>query len=283
MRSRSRSPPRINSKGKGRATTSRSPTPLPKTPLHHERTGSPEILETPIKSLRSPSLDSDIPYSEPTTSHTVSHGARPKEASPPIFLRLENNSNPVTPPQPHDGSVGTTHSIPLENHQPFNLSVTGPSITPESYDPPTIKDHPARSNPARRHRYRNQRDSIIAYLRSSSTSIPRFPTAIQPARLPSPPSDITGIMVTKIDGLEAVASATEGQGGGAGGYACLAPESPESPERQPAPAVTVNVKNGSPVGKEPGATRAQSSGGASSSSPPIITSQSQSALATGGR
>jgi hypothetical protein len=269
VRSRSRSPPRINSKGKGRATTSRSPSPPP--PLYHERTRSSEILVTPTNLLRSPSLDSDIPYSEPTS---LSHGARPKEASPPIFLRPENNldDNPVTPPHPHDGSAGTAHSIPLpsESRQPINLSVTGPSITPASYDPLTINDHPARSNPARRHRYRNQRDSIIAYLRSSSTSTPRFPNGIQPANLSSPLSVMADVMVTKIDGLEAVANTTEGQGGDEAGYAHL--------ERQPVPA----VNDDSSVRKETGATRAQSSGasrhfclateseGAKSSAPAVI-------------
>ena len=248
VRSRSRSPPRVNSKGKGRVT---SPSPPP--PLRHKRTSSSENLETPTNLLRSPSPDSDIPYSEPTPTHTLSHSARPKEASPPIFLRPENNldNSPVTPPQPHDGSADTTHPIP-ESRQPFNLSVTGPSAIPESCDPLTIKDLPARSNPARRHRYRNQRDSIIAYLRSSSTSIPRFPHTIQPAPLPSPLSGMADVMVTKIDGLEAVASTTEGQGGDEGGYARVAPE------RVPA------VNDDSSVRE---ATRAQSSG--ASRFPPI--------------
>ena len=245
---------------------SRSPSPPHKTdevislPSHHERTRSSENLETPTDLLRTRSFDSDIPYSEPTTSDTLSHGARPEEESPPILLSPENNldNSPVTSPQPHDGSAGTTHSIdnaplPSESRQPFNLSVTGPSITPESYDPPTINDHPTRSNPARRHRYRNQRDSIIAYLRSSSTSMPRFPTSIQPAPLPSPLSGMADVMVAGIDGLEAVVSTTEGQGGSEGGYAGLGSQ---RPERQPGPA----VNDDSSVRKETGATRAQSSG-----------------------
>ena len=257
VRSRSRSPPCIDPKGKGRATSSRSPSPSPKTDevisltSHHERGTS---SETPASLLRSPSLDRDIPYSEPTTFQTPSRDGRPEEASPPS----PGNNNPVIPPQPHDGPAGTTHStesapLPSESRQPFNLSVTGPSNTPESYDPPTIKDNPARSNPARRPRYRNQRDSINAYLRSSSTSIPRFPTAIQPALLRSPISGIAEVMVTKIDGLEAVSSATEGQGGDEGGYARLGPE---QPERRPSP----SVNDYSSVTKETAATRAQSSG-----------------------
>ncbi|KAI9435112.1 hypothetical protein H4582DRAFT_2080032 [Lactarius indigo] len=226
-------------------------------PSHREQTRFSEILDTPTNLSRSRSFDSDIPYSDPTTSDTLSQGARPKGASPPILLSPENNldDNPVTSPQPHDGSAATTHTIdsvplPSESRQPSNLSVTEPNITPESYDPPTINDHPVRTNPARRHRYRNQRDSIIAYLRSSSTSIPRFPTSVQPASLPSPLSDV---MVAGIGGLEAVASTTEGQGGDEGGYA--RPES-QRPERRPGPA----VNDDSSVRKKIGATRAQSSG-----------------------
>lgn len=252
-RSRSRSPPRVNSKGKRRAT-SRSPSPPCKNdeaislPSHNELTRSTKILDTPTNLLRTRSLDSDIP----STSDTLSHGGRPKEASPPIFLSPENNldNNPVTSPQPHDGSESTTRSIdgaplPSESRQLFNLSVTGPNITPESYDSPTINDHPARTNPARRHRYRNQRDSIIAYLRSSSISIPRIPTSVQLAPLPSPLSDV---MVVGIDSLEAVASTTEGQGG-------YARPAFQRPERRPGHA----VNDDSSVGKETGATRAQSS------------------------
>ncbi|KAH8980119.1 hypothetical protein EDB92DRAFT_1954303 [Lactarius akahatsu] len=242
--------------GKRRATL-RSPSPPCKNdeaimlPSRNDLTKSSKILDTPTNSLRTRSLDSDIP----STSDTLSHGGRPKEASHPILLSPENNldNNPVTSPQPHDGSESTTHSIdsaplPSESREPFNLSVTGPNITPESYDSPTINDHPARTNPARRHRYRNQRDSIIAYLRSSSTSIPRFPTSVQPAPIPSPISDV---MVAGIDSF--VASTTEGQGGDEGGYARLASQ---RPERRPGPA----VNDDSSVGKETGATRAQSSG-----------------------
>jgi hypothetical protein len=267
VQSRSRSPPRINSKGKGRATSSRSLSP-PQTGeviSHRERTRSSESSEIPANLLRSPSPVSDIPYTEPTTSLTLSHGGRSEEASPPS----PGNNNPVTAPQPRDGSAGTTHPIesvplPSESRQPFNLSVTGPSITPESYDSPTINDDPARTNPARRRRYRNQRDSINAYLRSSSTSIPRFPTSsIQPAPLPSPAplSGIADVMVTGVDGVEAVASATKGQGGDEGGYACL---SPELSERRQAPAVNDNVRKEETGGFR--ATRAQSSGASISQS-----------------
>ncbi|KAH9056292.1 hypothetical protein EDB87DRAFT_1258733 [Lactarius vividus] len=258
-RSSSRSPPRINAKGKRRAT-SHSPSPpcnndeAVSLPSHNELTKSSKILDTPTNLLRTRSFDSDI-SNDPTTSDTLSHGGPPKEASPPILLGPENNlyNNPVTSPQPHDGSASTTHSIdsaplPSESRQAFNLSVVSPNITPESYDSPTINDHPARTNPARRHRYRNQRDSIIAYLRNSSTSIPRFPTSVQPAPLSSPLSDV---MVAGIDSLEAVASTTEGQGGDEGGYAHPASQ---RPERRPGHA----VNDDSSVRKETGATRAQS-------------------------
>lgn len=263
MRSRSRSPPRANSKGKGRATSSRSPSPLPQTDeiiLHHERTRSSE-LKTPKNLLRSPSVDSD---GGPSSSQPPPLGTRPREASSPS----PGDNNLVTPPPPHndDGTAGATHTteraaLPSESGQPFNLAVTGPSIKAESYDPPTINDNPARSNPARRHRYRNQRDSIIAYLRSSSsTSTPRFPTSIQPALpLPSPLSGIPDeIIVTGINGLDVVASTTNKQGGSVGSYACL------SPERRPAAAAATAVNDyNSAVRKEETTTttRAQSSGG----------------------
>jgi hypothetical protein len=258
VRSRSRSPTRTHCKGKGRASSSRSPSPLPQTDevtAHHERTSFSEVLETPAKSLRSPSLDSEIHHSGPSTSRTPSLGTRPREES----LPSPGDDNLVTPPLPHDddGSAGPTHSIerapsPSESRQqPFNLDVTGPSIKAESYDPPTINDNPARSNPARRHRYRNQRDSIIAYLRtSSSTSTPRFPTSIQPALpLPGPQPGIADAIVTGIDGLGSVASTTNRQGGSVGSYA----------GRRPAAASAVN--DYSPVRKEETTTRAQSSGG----------------------
>ena len=276
VQSRSRSPPRINFKGKGRATSSRSLSPpqIDEVISHRERTRSSESSETPANLLRSPSLVNDIPDTkQPTTSSALSHGGRSEEASPPS----PGNNNLVTAPQPRDGSAGTTHhteSVPLppESRQPFNLSITGPSITPESYDSPTINDDPARTNPARRRRYRNQRDSINAYLRSSSTSIPRFPTSIiQPAPLPSLLSGITDVMVTGVDGVEAaVASATEGQGDEGGYDACLGPE---RPERRPTP--TVNDVSKEETG-EFKAMRAQSSGAF-----PI--SQSPTCLATGGR
>ena len=179
----------------------------------------------------------------------------------------------MIPPLPHDddGSAGAAHSTeraasPSESGQPFNLAVTGPSIKAESYDPPTINDNPARSNPARRHRYRNQRDSIIAYLRSSSsTSTPKFRGSIQPALpLPSPPSGISDeIIVTGINGLDAVASTTNRQGGSVGSYAGL------PPERRPATAVAVNDYNSAVRKEETTTTRAQSSG-RSNPSPPSI-------------
>jgi hypothetical protein len=255
VRSRSRSPTRTHSKGKGRATSSRSPSPIPQTDevtSHHERTRSSEVLETPAKLLRSPSLDSDIHYSGPSTSQTPPLGTRPREESPPS----PGDNNLVTPPLPHDDdrSAGPTHSTeraPLlsESRQPFNLNVTAPSIKAESYDPPTINDNAARTNPARRHRYRNQRDSIIAYLRSSSsTSTPRFPTSIQPALpVPSPLPGIPDAIVTGIDGLDSVANTTDRQEGSVGSYA----------GRGPAAAA---VNDYSSVKKEE-TTRAQSSGG----------------------
>jgi len=197
-----RSPTRVNTKGKQRAPSR----------------------------LLSPPSDSDILCDPPVTRQerigspsTLVDDVQPGEASAPAPQTPEGSNptrSPVVPHRPPDGNTSTTYptyttdspSLPLEGfHSLHNGIITSPNSKSETPEHLSINPNCPHANPVRRPRYRSQRDSIIAYLRPSSTTS-RHPSSIPQRRPPSLLARISDGSIMKLN-TGADADITEETGG----------------------------------------------------------------------
>ncbi|KAI0300706.1 hypothetical protein B0F90DRAFT_1722579 [Multifurca ochricompacta] len=193
----------------------------------HDRTQTSELSNTPTGFSRSPSPDSGAEKS------TIPPGVPHEE--PSLLLRSSHENNVersyVVSPSFRDGSpsaacvTGTADDAPslFEGSQSLNEAhnTSDSSSRRLELSDPVINEGRTRSNPLRQPRYRNQRDSIIAYLRtrpSPTTPRPLSSTRPQPTPVPSLLSRITDETVvglgTTPDGDIPITITTNQEGGG---------------------------------------------------------------------
>ncbi|KAH9977465.1 hypothetical protein BJV74DRAFT_860853 [Russula compacta] len=249
----SRSPTRVKDKGKQRAPAPLlSPAPefdiLRSSPAaRHERTGPHESSTTPTNL----SLFQNTP--EGSTAVSAAVDVKPGVANPPVFQTSENISagTPVVSPQPLNGNpctAQTTHSdsSPLRLEGPHSLNygiITNSSSKSETPEPLSINLNHAPTNPIRQPRYRSQRDTIMAYLRTPSTMLRPLSSA-QPSHAPSLLARMTDEAVAKPDVSGADGDAIE-RTAGRGRARLLPPRAAAAAERSSSPFV-----NDDPCGGE---------------------------------
>lgn len=250
----SRSPTRVKDKGKQRAPAPLlSPAPefdiLRSSPAtRHERTGPPEISTTPT----SLSLSQNTPEGSAAVSADVD--VNPRVANPPVFQTSENISagTPVVSPQPLNGNpctaAQTTHSdcSPLGLEGPHSLNygiITSLSSKSETPEPLPINLNYAPTNPVRQPRYRSQRDTIMAHLRTPSTML-RPSSSAQPNHASSLLARMTDEAVAKPNVSGADSDVIERSSGG-GRARLIPPRAAAAAKRSSSPFV-----NDDPCGGE---------------------------------
>jgi hypothetical protein len=212
-----RSPAHDKTKGKQRAL-SRPLSPSPDSDIlcssqlaRHERTGSPApgLSTFENTSVEGTSVAASAPADDLQLRQTLESG--------------DSTRSPVVSCQPPDGSTGTIHtthttdspSLPLQGLRSSNNTIiaTTNSVS-ETPEPLPINPNRARADAVRPPRYRSQRDTIIAHLRSSST-MPRPESSIEPRPTPSLLARISDGSVAKLNTPGSDAEITEkiGEGG----------------------------------------------------------------------
>ncbi|KAI0247257.1 hypothetical protein BJV78DRAFT_1397670 [Lactifluus subvellereus] len=156
----------------------------------------------------------------------------PSRSRSPINDTSESRSerSPVQPRDKGPSAASATHAIdrapiPFEGPHSLSSTVASSSSTSEAPESLAIDDRPHRATLTRQPRYRNQRDTIVAYLLAPSSTTPRPPPSIQSKRIPSLLARMTTDETVAPSGPEGDANVTEGKGGE--GDADLAPSRPE--------------------------------------------------------
>lgn len=177
----------------------------------------------------SPSRESDSWSRNPSVAR---HGrASPLAAnstaptSPPLSKSPINDASESrserSPAQPRNEGPSAANAtrtidrapIPFEGPHSLSCTVANSSFPSEAPESLAINNCPARANLTRQPRYRNQRDTIVAYLLAPSSTTPRPPPSIQSKRIPSLLARMTDETVAGLEGPEAHANVTEGKGG----------------------------------------------------------------------
>jgi hypothetical protein len=219
--SHSRSPPSVKAKGKQRAH-SRSPSPSRKSCILRAALVAPREQErftvdvsTSLLHHKSSAHNASGENNADSTFRTTPESY--SEGSPVTSSSQSCDESPSAGRVTH-----TTDNTPLPSEGLCSLITSSPSSMPEKPEPLSSSNRPIRANPARQPRYRNQRDSIIAYLWASSSTTPRPPPSAQLKYVPSLLARMTDETVAGLEGLEANVNITGGKG-----EAEFMPRSPE--------------------------------------------------------